>query len=263
MYQQNKTEALDFLRQNMNHVKLGNSRHFTWVYISTNQPINTIGLRTDYKPFEGTVIAADARFVAFRLGRKAAFNVMDRGCLPSVTPYAVDEKLLVTPYAHKDFDGRRLDEPTEEIGEHGCIVRTIIIGLTNVKIPLPTVPESFFIKEIVEQLESVTTDHGLRTAAQVLADAGAGAEPVQFLDDDEAARPWMQFAIRTDKLHGYLKITLDRALDYYEISTTNTDGETVEECKEVDFTSLAEVIQEMVDDGNWRIAEVKVLKRAA
>ena len=263
MHQQNETEALDFLRKNLTNVKLGNTRRFTWAYIRTNQPTNMLGLSTDYKPFEGTVIAASSQFVAFRLGRKAEFYIMDRYCLPSITPYAIGEKLLVTPYAHKDFDGRRLDEPKEEIGENGCIVRTIKIGLTKVKIPLPIAPKSFFIKEIVEQLESVTTDHGLRTAAQVLADAGAGAEPVQFLDDDEAARPWMQFAIRTDKLHGYLKITLDRALDYYEISTTNTDGETVEECKEVDFTSLAEVIQEMVDDGNWRIAEVKVLKRAA
>jgi hypothetical protein len=263
MYQQNKAEALDFLRQNMNNVKLGNARRFTWVYISTNQPVNRMGLRTDYKPFEGTVVAADAQFVAFRLGRKAEFYIMDRLCLPSTTSYAVGEKLLVTPYAHKDFDGRRLDEPTEEICEGGYLVKTIMIGMTNVKIPLPTVPESFFIKEIVEQLENGTTDQGLRTAAQVLADAGAGVEPVQFLDDDDAARPWMQFAIRTDKLTGHLKITLDRALDYYEIATSNMAGEAVEECKEVDFTSLAEVIKDMIDDGNWRIAEVKILKRAA
>lgn len=263
MYQQDKSEALEFLRQNMNDVKLGKARQFKWVYVSTNQPINRMGFRTDYKPFEGTVVAADARFVAFRLGRKAEFYIMDRLCLPSTTSYAAGEKLLVTPYAHKDFDGRRLDEPTEEIGEHGCIIRTIKIGLTNVKIPLHTAPESFFIKGIVEQLENGATDQGLRTAAQVLADAGAGAAPVQFLDDDEAARPWIQFAIRTDKLHGHLKVTLDRALDYYEIATSNMAGEVVEECKSVDFTSLAEVIRDMIDDGNWRIAEVKVLKRAA
>ncbi|MHB8315599.1 MAG: hypothetical protein ACYDCW_07720 [Acidithiobacillus ferrivorans] len=263
MYQQNKAEALDFLRQSLVNVKLGNTRRFTWVYISTNQPINRMGLRTDYKPFEGTVVAADARFVAFRLGRKAEFNVMDRLCLPSITSYSTGEKLLVTPYAHKDFDGRRLDEPTEEICEGGYLVKTIMIGMTNVRIPLPAVPESFFIKEIVEQLENITADQGLRTAAQVLADAGSGAEPIQFLDDDEAVRPWIQFAIRTDKLHGYLKITLDRALDYYEIAASNMAGEVVAECKEVDFTSLAEVIVDMIDDGNWRIAEVKILKRAA
>ena len=263
MHQQDKTDALDFLRQNMSNVKLGNTRRFTWIYITTNQPTNMMGLRTDYKPFEGTVIAVDARFVAFRLGRKAEFYVMDRCCLPSITSYTTGEKLLVTPYAHKNFDGRRLDEPTEEISERGYIVKTIMIGMTNVRIPLPTVPESFFIKEVVGQLENVTTDQGLRTAAQVLADAGAGAEPVQFLDDDEAVRPWIQFAIRTDKLHGHLKITLDRALDYYEIATFNMAGEVVEECKEVDFTSLAEVIKDMIDDGNWRIAEVKILKKAA
>jgi hypothetical protein len=141
---------------------------------------------------------------------------MDRLCLPSITSYATGEKLLVTPYAHKDFDGRRLDEPKKEVCDGGLIVQTIMIGITNVRIPLPAVPESFFIKEIVEQLENITTDQGLRTAAQVLADAGAGAEPVQFLDDDEAVRPWIQFAIRTDKLHEHLKITLDRALDYYQ-----------------------------------------------
>lgn len=241
-----------------------NTRSYKFRIYNGETTINAFGLQSDLSPVEGKLVEVSEDWVAIKIGRTEFFlcarELMDR--VPEI-----GATVRVTPYARRQFDGTRLDAP--KIETHGTHQVTIMkIGERVSPIPIDKGSlKSQYLKDMIEQIEQLPAPDGVRTIAQMLIDAGAATEPVLFEDPEDcdvvSKPPTLEFRIASEKWNGYLQVIYDRAMDYYWVQLTEPAKAKVEvDIKDVDFTSLGEVISSLVDDGIWRIAKVEILKPA-
>lgn len=122
-------------------------------------------------------------------------------------------------------------------------------------------PRCPYLADLVEQLESMPTPDGLRTIANMLVDAKA--REIEIVDPDDehliATPPEISFAVDTSKFSGRIAILYDRGYDLYVVEL-RIDGTVVTRIEEVDVTSLAEVVTDLIDDGEWQRIHVEILK---
>lgn len=221
-----------------------------------------LGLKMDLKPAEGKVVDESDEFLLVKTSRTCFFV-----CVKTILELIpeIGSTVRITPYARRDFDGKRLDAPKEGITD-GIKFLTYKLGGNISQLPIEkTALKSQYLRDMIEQVEVLPAGDGIRTLAQVLVDAGATDELVTYDDPEDEhvfdMPPTLQFRIKTEKHDGYLNIIYDRACDYYLIQLVDANRQdVVKSLDHVDFMELAERIIELVDDKKWRIAKVEILK---
>lgn len=259
----NRTDAQKII-QSLASVNLPkNTRQYKWSYINGGLGENALGYSVDQKPMEGKVVYADGEIVVLKQGAKAIFTAVDRLILPESSDFAVGDKVRITPYARRRFDGTFLYEPIKSAD--GFFV-TYHIGESVSHLPLDkSTITSQYMLDMIDLLERGKSN-SYRTIAQVLIDAGATLEPLQVNDDPDPENiiknpPAITFRIQSAKLSGYLRVFYDRSMDYYGIHVLDGCGVIVDTVSDIDFTSMSGVIQDLVDDETWRIAKVEIIQK--
>ncbi|MHB1704714.1 MAG: hypothetical protein ACYCSH_01515 [Acidithiobacillus sp.] len=260
----NKSDAQKII-QSVASVNLPkNTRQYKWSYIDGGLGENALGYSVDHQPIDGKVVYTDGEVVVLKQGAKAIFTAVDRAILPESVAFSVDDKVRITPYARRRFDGTFLYEPVKS-ADGRSLIFTIGKSVSHFPVDKDTIASPYLL-DMIELLENGKTS-SYRTIAQVLIDAGASLEPLQINDPQDPedvikSPPAITFRIQCAKLSGYIRVFYDRSMDYYGIHVMDTCGTIVDTISDIDFTSMAEVIQDLVDDGTWCQAKVEFITRA-
>lgn len=258
-----KEKARQFLALNAHLANI--TTGFSFSCISSEQPIGLLG-PVDYKPFSGTVFACNADFVGVLREHEEHLVAIDRNCLPNQGENILPGmSISVTPYCRHTFDGRRLDEVEEKLYKHDIIVTQIIL-IPKIRIPIPEgYKDHYDLAEMVEQLENLSTRGTRHTCTQMLADAGlANPKAPEIIDGPEGCEGLcIRFNVHNQKAHGFFEINLNYAQDLYYARLVSEEGKVLAESEEFYFDQMPEIIEDMVDDGSWAIAQVEILNRAA
>lgn len=253
-----KEKAREWVRSVVGQFLPKNSVRFSIGFYNgeaTHHPV--FGFVVDPTPVEGRVIAINDDWTLLKIARTQFFVFANT--LLSV-PVELNQSVRITPYARRRFDGKRIDTPDDcgngvaivKLGGHGCHV--------------PVNKEALvcdFLRDMVNQVEQLPAGDGMRTLAHVLVDAGAHFADVEYIDpnyqDVIATPPTLRVRVRTLKHDGYLEIVYDRGMDYYHVNLLDLRRIQILSLKDIDFTSLAETVIDLVDDGRWRIAQVEII----
>lgn len=237
-----------------------NARRFKFK-IYDGQPMQSaLGFHVDPKPFEGKVVARNDEAIVVQTGR-TEFAVLDR----SLTTEAPDEgvKVLVTPYIRRRFDGERADTPETrtEYNSDGTpyTVKTMVLGTAPARLPVPE-PRCPELGDLIRQLEQMPAPDGFRRITHMLVDAGARdfswVDPLP--DDIISTPPAIGFTVSTTKFEGRVTILYDRGGDAYVIELKRSD-EVIERKEPVYFDVLGGVLENLIDDGRWRLIQLEIL----
>ncbi|OCX70953.1 hypothetical protein A6M27_18870 [Acidithiobacillus thiooxidans] len=124
----NESEAVAIIRRAAYSVG-GNFRRYQYrVCDPINGGNSMLGL-SDFQAVEGKVIAIEEDVVVVQEGRKAIFVAFDLNNLDQVP--SVGDKVKVTPYQRRRFDGKRLSDPVEEKHENGFVSKVSIFQSIN------------------------------------------------------------------------------------------------------------------------------------
>ena len=237
-----------------------NVRRFKFNIYDGRPLLSALGFHVDPKPFQGKVVATTADAIVVQKGR-AEFAVLDRS-LATAAPETGD-KVLVTPYIRRRFDGERADTPEvrTEYNPDGTAytIRTMTLGSVSAKLPIPDLrcPE---LRNLIKQLENLPAPDDYRRIAHMLVDAGA--KDFSWVDplpaDIIRTPPEISFTVATAKFEGRVSILYDRGGDVYVIELKRGD-ETVERVEEVYFDDLGRTLERLIDDGSWRLIQVEIL----
>jgi len=241
-----------------------NVRGFKYNILDGQPKVSSLGFHVDPQPFDGRVVAKTDEAIVVKTGR-TQFMVLDRA-LVTCDP-GEGAKVYVEPYARRRFDGLRADTP-EEVTEFTSDgkpykIQRFILGSAPAKLPAPELqcPE---LQELVRQLEELPAPDGFRRITHLLVDAGArdfiwiDPVPNKIIETP----PAISFAVSTAKFEGRVTVLYDRAGDVYVIELRRGD-ELVQRHDEVYFDSLGEVLERLIDDGQWRRIKVNVIDAKA
>jgi hypothetical protein len=209
--------------------------------------------RVDPKPFKGRVIndTDDKAFIVLSAD-KSRIHVVDR-TLATHEP-KLDDWVEVTPYARRDFDGKRVDEPKEETRSMPdgttYTTQTVTLGGNSVRLPVPK-PQCPELGELIEQMEAARVD-AFRLLPHMLVDAGArDFETVDPMPENIVdTPPEVSFSVCAEKFTGRVRVSYDRGLDSYCVELFQ-NGEQVQRKFPVWCDELASVLVELIDDGRW------------
>jgi hypothetical protein len=260
----NKTDAQKIIQSVASENLPKNTRRYKWNFLDGGLGENALGYAVDHKPVEGKIVYTDGEIVVLKQGAKAVFTAVDHSILPESTTFNVGDQVRIAPYSRRRFDGSFLYEPIKSADGHFV---TFHIGESVSYLPLDkgTISSQYML-DMIDLLERGKTN-SYRTIAQVLIDAGATLEPLQVNDDPDPENiikspPAITFRVQCAKLSGYINVFYDRAMDYYGIHILDCFGTIVDTISDIDFTSMADVILKLVDDGTWRMAKVEIIKQA-
>lgn len=241
-----------------------NVRSFKYrVFDGQPQP-SALGLHIDPQPFDGKVVAITDDAIIVKIGR-VEFAVLDRSLVATMPDDGA--KVHVRPYARRRFDGLRADTP-EERTEHTAdgtpfTVTTHVLGSAPAKLPIPA-PQCPELHDLIQQLEEMPAPDGFRRITHMLVDAGAwdftwvDPAPDSIIDTP----PAISFTVSTAKFSDRVTLLYDRGMDVYVVEL-HRDGELVERLDEVYFDGLGEVLQQLIDDGSWRLINLSVIDAKA
>ncbi len=227
---------------------------------------NMLGLSIDRPTLKGAVIHVDADFSVVKTAR-TRFTIINNEILSQ--PLRLGDTVSVQPYQRRRFDGSRFLDPVEtDTAETGVKVHTYHIGGCASEIPLPA-PQSEYLQNMRELLLYGKCTDGVRVISNLLVDVGARSLAWQEPGPDSASGfrdPQFQFDCTTGKFEGRVHIGLDCGSDtyYVDLMKVGAEGALVEThcCKTVYFDELAEVLETLLCDGQWKFAKVEVLKAA-
>ena len=217
--------------------------------------------------FEGKVIHCEPGvFGVVKTGRNR-FVLVDAAVLAA--DLEVGSKVHVTPYQRRRFDGKSFLEPIEEKTQAGGVmVKTYHIGDRVSEIPLPA-PQCEYLQAMQDLLHRGNCTDGIRVISNMLVDFNAKNLAWQQAGksaEGELLDPQFRFDCETSKFTGHVRIGLDRSEDayYVEMHKIGMQGEheLVNSCKSVFFVDLAEVLETLLCDGQWKLCKVTVLKAA-
>jgi hypothetical protein len=242
-----------------NHVP-SNARSYEFIIFDGEPKVSPLGFHIDPKPFDGKVIARTDDAIIVKTGR-IRFAVLDRA-LVTEDP-AEGTKVQVAPYARHRFDGQRADTPEErtELDSNGTpyTMLTLALGSAPAKLPIPK-PRCPELQELIRQMEELPAPDRFRHITHMLVDANAR----DFTWVDPLPRniirtpPAISFSVDTAKFKGRVTVLYDRGLDLYAVELSR-DGECVERVDNVYFDSIGGVLEELIDDGEWRRIRVQSL----
>ncbi|HGW5375666.1 TPA: GTPase [Pseudomonas aeruginosa] len=241
-----------------------NVRSFKYRVIDDQPQPSALGFVIDPQPFDGRVIAVNDDVIVVKL-KPSEFVVLDPSLVTTVPSEGA--KVHVQPYARRRFDGLRADTPEvrTEITDDGIpfTVKTHILGSAPAKLPIP-VPQCMELGQLIQQLEEMPAPDGFRRITHMLVDAGArdftwiDPKPSKIIETP----PAISFAVSTTKFEGRVTILYDRAGDTYAVELRH-DGELIDRRDEVYFDVLGEVLEQLIDDGCWRLINVTVIDAKA
>jgi len=134
-----------------------------------------------------------------------------------------------------------------------------VLGSAPAKLPIPE-PRCPELQELIQQMEQLPAPDGYRRITHLLVDAGA--RDFTWVDplpkDIIATPPAISFTVATAKFQGRVTVLYERGLDLYAVEL-HCDSELVERVDEVFFDALAETLERLIDDGNWRRIRVQCL----
>lgn len=246
-----------------------NARRYTAQFVTRAPGVTNemLGIPMEARPFTGKLIDRweDGTLVA-RKGRELAFCVVSGDAL-ATHDAAIGDEIVVLPYARRRFDGKRCDTPQieERTGADGVTLRTssILLGGHDAQMPVQA-EHSQYLGDMLEQIKKLPATDGFRRLEHVLVDAKA--RNLRVVDPTDAhiieTPPALECEVDTKKFTGSLAIVYDRGIDYYRVELRK-EGAVVNQAIDVAFTELAETVERMVDDDEWRLARVEVLRRAA
>lgn len=242
----------------------GNFRKFTYKICDPAKGGESMIGMVDYTPVEGTVMLIENGILVIKEGRQAKFAAYDVGNLSMVPE--VGDKVRVTSYQRRRFDGKFLTDPVEEsVSGSGFVSHVYHLGEQVSKIPGISKDNSVYLQQMAKQLENLKVD-SRRRITQFLIDCGANEFPVEITDvdadPDNDHLPMITFGFNSQGHQGRLSVALDRGADSYTI-TVNKDGAEAVVLDEIYFDQLAEAIAEMIPhNDDWIIDRVEVLKKA-
>lgn len=240
-----------------------NARRYKFsVYCNQQNYGSFIGLPVDLSPAEGKVVDLTDEWLLVKTSRNSFF-IADVELLSEVP--GIGDSVTVEPWARRGFDGLRLDTPRDS-GD-GC--RTVIIGETRSRFPNRAGLQCPELKDMLDQLETLTAPDGIRTVAQVLIDAGAWNHPVEYSDptaSDILSNP-PSVTVVLDAPHiedgpVTLGVVYDRGLDMYQLEAAfAASGNTT--CQQnLTFDMLPDAISAIAANADWRKAKVTVTRKA-
>lgn len=263
-YKEEIREAL--LRKAHQYLARG-TKKFSWRSFMPSLPgIDSMIGKMDPIPIEGKVrdkceVAPGEYFLVVAEGRNT-LAVIHEKCLPAAFWAQVRDGDTVTiePYARRRFSGERCDAPKRD-----GVFLTYRLGDADPEFPHTDELQCPALIDLIGQLRTMPAPDGFRRAAHVLIDAGARS--VRYVDPAPAmiiaTPPAVSCTVATRKHRGEVTIVYDRGFDYYRIDLRDGAGSVVASRREVDFTSLAEVLVDLIDDGAWQTARAEITKRAA
>ncbi len=241
-----------------------NVRSFKYRVFDDQPQSSSLGFAIDPQPFDGKVVAANDDAIVVKL-KPSEFAVLDPNLVTTVPSEGA--KVHVQPYARRRFDGLRADTPEErtEYTSDGrpYIIKTHILGSAPAKLPIP-VPQCMELGQLIQQLEEMPAPDGFRRITHMLVDASArdftwvDPKPSKIIETP----PAISFTVSTAKFEGQVTILYDRGGDTYVVELQR-DGELVDRHDEVYFDMLGEVLERLIDDGNWRRIDVSVIDAKA
>lgn len=268
-----KQQAGDWIRS-VAHAHVGkNIRRFTWTTWTGETHHNSLGGVSYLTPKEGKVVDANDTFTLVKVALSefcvVATHLLDQSV-------SIGDKIALSFYQLRRFDGSLADGSGDPSNGWG---RTIM--LTGAKTQFPVkwedrhlgINERFaeqytpignpYLRDLIEQMERLTIDGGLRCVANVLIDAGA--TDLSFNDpheeDSSISPPAIRCHVNTGKHRGGVEIGYDRASDTYFVET-KADDATVDRRENVHFNELGETLIDLIDDRSWIKANVTLLKPA-
>lgn len=244
-----------------------NIRQFSYRVIDNyHEPNALFGMVFDHKPFEGKVVAYTETIMLVKISLKE-FRVIDLACVTEKP--AVGSKILVIPYARRDFNQKRIDEPEKEIrtasdGSHYQVTHQRLGG-KDVELPLPIAREAIqcgYLTELIRQLEQLPAPDGFRKIAHVLVDAGATDFAVVDPKHNDIVEtpPTISFKVDNLKCRGRVAIAYDRCADAYVIELIHYD-QMIKRLENLYFDDLAQNLVDLIDDGAWQQIHIEVLKK--
>lgn len=263
--------AITWLQSNVHRLIPTNVSRYRHGPLALKLGTNVLGLSVDLSVIEGTVEHCSPDFYIIKTGR-AEFKYVD----PTILRERLMEgsKVRITPYRRRRFNGTLFTEP-ESIGQDGaCVVRSYTIGQTHAPIPVPA-PKSVYTQQMLELLHHGKCTDGVRVISNLLVDCKATnfqllEPPETDPETGESLGPWVdpqiRFDCKTDKFTGEATIGVDVGQDTYYVELKKPDSEGAlqphAKCEGVYFDQMAETLETLLCDGNWRFAEVTVLKAA-
>lgn len=260
-----KEDARDWLKTVVSaHIPSNATRYRFKVYLDETRENGRIGIQVDLAPQKGRAVELSDDWCLVKTDR-TEFFVCARHLLASVPE--IGSTVKITPYARRQFDGRRLDEPDTTVKD-GIVSHAFHICRTTSALPIDKAAlRCEHLVGMIRQVEEMKAPDGVRRLSQVLIDAGALTGPVAYKDPVEediiAVPPTLQFRVASRKFEGQLNIVYDRAGDVCRVQLVEPNTAAV--VKEVDFvcfSNLAETVVDLVDDGSWKMAQVEVVKAA-
>jgi hypothetical protein len=243
----------------VNHVP-SNARNYEFIIFDGEPKVSTLGFHIDPKPFEGRVIAKTDDAIIVKTGR-IRVAILDRA-LVTEDP-AEGTKVQVAPYARHRFDGQRADTPEErtELDSSGTphTMMTLALGSAPARLPIPK-PRCPELEDLIRQMEELPAPDRFRRITHLLVDAKARdftwVDPLP--EDIIHTPPAISFSVDTAKYQGRVTVLYDRGIDLYMVELSR-DGECVERVENVYSDDLGDVLEKLIDDGEWRRIRVQSL----
>lgn len=251
-----ETTARAWLRENVRSFVGKNSRVYQSEWISLRRHIGNFGQSLDMPAFTGVVVESNDPFSCVKTGINA-FSLVDNAILPF--PLVIGSKVEVTPYRRRRFDGSLLTDPVPMQG--GLLVT--VFGASSSPIPGVTASTETGAA-LLDMLHRLKCPDGIRVFSNFLVDLHA--TNIAFIEPVDDGQIVFEFDCTSGKFVGRIAIAFDPVTDLFclEMRKLNTDGneDVQHKCENIDLHSLAEVATVLLDDGQWKKAQVKVLKRA-
>ena len=249
-----------------------NASKYTLFHLDAGTPgENILGFYADPKPATGTVVAIKEGIVLVKIDRAAYYTFPADQAAPIVVN--VGEKISITPYARRRFDGTRLDEARVETQTAAdgtqYSIRRMILGEQGDALPVPEA-KCEYLRDTLRYLKDLKVPGQHRTISNMLVDANA--TDFQTVDPSDenviATPPCVSFSVSTVKFQGRVAVVFDRAKDEFRIELYR--GDVLVECVDrLNFDDLAETLESLIDDGSWcrlkieLIAPAKKVRKAA
>jgi hypothetical protein len=250
-----------------------NIRRYSWSKYLGEVHHNALGGISFLRPCEGKVVDANEEVTLVKISA-STFCVVSNGLLSK--PVTLGDKIAMSFYKLKRFDGSAADG-TDDPSLDGCIRMT----LTGTETYFPVnwegrylgINERFadgyqvirnpYLQDLIQQMEKISVNGGLRKVVNVLVDANA--TDLKFNDPEEERsmedRPAISVRVNTSKHVGMVEIIYNRVPDTYSIKLTPDVGnETMLE--DLYFDDLGTALIDGIDDGAWKLANVEILKQA-
>lgn len=173
-------------------------------------------------------------------------------------------KVLVTPYARRQFGGTRCDRYEAEIQgdniKHYVITQEALYPMDPTYFPIDNLhSKSNLFKNLIKNMQTLFAHHGLRNLVHILVDANA--KNFKFVDpvvNYGGSYPYMECEVNTQKYKGLVKIWIYDNGHEFGISFSNGNCVLGSENR-IPFEQLGERLEERIDDGKWRKIKINIL----